>query len=125
MLNCNLRPRGRGGQGGIRGAAALSDSPLLAGAAAGYLPEDVFDDEVLPLLGPTARPRAAQARRAGVGTRCCGPKLACAGRTAWVKLLVKNFIVGPSSCWLGRKRTGARGTSGPVPSWLRAGALRY
>jgi len=56
----NLRPR----VARIRGAAALANSPLL-----GRLLQDlpaVFDAEVLPLLDPTARARAARAVRAGV-----------------------------------------------------------
>ena len=49
----NLRSRGTPRPGGLRGAAALADSPLL-----GRLLEDlaaVFDAEVLPLLDPTTR----------------------------------------------------------------------
>ena len=53
----NLRPRGR-----LRGAAALSNSPLL-----GRLLEElsaVFDAEVLPRLDPTARALFGRAGRA-------------------------------------------------------------
>ena len=52
----NLRPRGRRDlqQGGLRGADALADSPLLGRLLVGEW-SDVFDYEVLPLLDPTTR----------------------------------------------------------------------
>jgi len=68
----NLRPRGRRGQGqgGLRGAAALADSPLLGGLLVDLT--DVFDCEVLPLLDPATRALpSGSGRRAA--TRCCGP----------------------------------------------------
>ena len=83
----DLRPQGLGG---LRGAAALSDSPLL-----GRLLEDlaaVFDAEVLPLLDPTTRAlllRVGQACRDAV---LWSPKLAGAGRIVGVPLRVKEFI---------------------------------
>ena len=89
----NLRPqgfRGQVGQGGIRGAAALADSPLL-----GRLLEEwshVFDAKVLPLLDPVTRAllgRVGQACRDAV-LRC--PKLPCAGQTVGVELELRSFV---------------------------------
>jgi hypothetical protein len=63
---------------GLRGAAALADSPLLGPLLEEW--SDVFDAEVLPLLDPTTRAvlgRCGQACRDAV---LRNPKLACAGR---------------------------------------------
>ena len=88
----NLRPRGRRGHGGLRGAEALADSTLL-GRLLGEWP-DVFDFEVLPLLDATTRAlllgRVGQACRDAV---LRSPKLPCAGRTVGVPLKIKEFVV--------------------------------
>ena len=87
----NLRPRGRRGQGGIRGAEAIADSPLLGRLLGKW--SDVFDYEVLPLLDPTTRAllgRVGQACRYAV---LRSPKLACAGRKVGVNLDVDCFVV--------------------------------
>jgi len=83
----NLRPRGRFC---LRGAAALSDSPLLGRLLGEW--SDVFDAEVLPLLDPATRAlfgRVGQACRDAV---LRSPKLECAGRTAGVKLELEDFV---------------------------------
>ena len=87
----NLRPRGRRGEGELRGAAALADSPLL-----GRLLEDlaaVFDAEVLPLLDATTRVLLGRVGQACRDAVLRSPKLPCAGRTVGVKLKGNQFIV--------------------------------
>ena len=86
----NLRPRGRRDQGGLRGAAALADSPLL-GRLLREL-SDLFDAEVLPLLDPTTRALLGRCGRACRDAVLRSPKLPCAGRTVGVPLRVKEFV---------------------------------
>ena len=86
----NLRPRGRRGQGGLRGAAALANSPLL-----GRLLEDlaaVFDAEVLPLLDPATRALLGRVGQACRDAVLRSPKLPCAGRTVGVTLKISKFV---------------------------------
>jgi len=78
------------GHGGLRGAAALSDSPLL-----GRLLQDlpaVFDVEVLPRLDPTARALLGRCGQACRDAVLRSPDLPCAGRTLGLKLEVANFV---------------------------------
>ena len=86
----NLRPRGRRGQGGRRGAAALADSPLLGRLLGQW--SDVFDYEVLPLLDPTTRALLGRVGQACRDAVLRSPKLPCAGRTVGVKLQIKEFV---------------------------------
>jgi len=86
----NLRPRGRHAEGGLRGAAALADSPLL-GRLLGEL-TDVFDAEVLPLLDPTTRALLGRVGQACRDAVLRSHKLPCAGRTVGVKLQVEEFV---------------------------------
>jgi hypothetical protein len=87
----NLRPRGRSGQQrGLRGAAALADSPLM-----GRLLEDlvaVCDAEVLPLLDATTRALLGRCRQACRDAVLRSPKLRCTGRIVGVKLKVSEFV---------------------------------
>ena len=86
----NLRPRGRRGQGELRGAEALSDSPLLGRLLGEW--SDVFDFEVLPLLDPTTRALLGRCGQACRDAVLRSPKLAGAGRTVGVKLKVEEVV---------------------------------
>jgi hypothetical protein len=79
----NLRPR-------FRGAAALADSPLLGRLLQEW--SHVFDAMVLPLLDPVTRALLGRVGQACRDAVLRSPNLPCAGRTAGVKLLVKNFV---------------------------------
>jgi hypothetical protein len=87
----NLRSRGRRDQGGLRGAAALADSPLLGRLLGEW--SDVFDFEVLPLLDATTRALLGRVGQACRDAVLRSSRLSCAGRTVGVPLLVKQFVV--------------------------------
>jgi len=78
------------GQGGVRGAAALSDSPLL-GRLLLDLPA-VFDAEVLPRLDPTTRALLGRCGQACRDAMLRSPDLPCAGRIVGLKLDVADFV---------------------------------
>jgi hypothetical protein len=81
----------------MRGANALANSPLM-----GRLLQDmyeVFDKEVLPLLGSTTCAlfgRVSQACRDAVGNallqQSSGGELTCAGRSPGVKFILEHFV---------------------------------
>jgi len=86
----NLRPRECRGQGGLRGAAALADSPLLGRLLGEW--SHVLDAKVLPLLDPATRTLLGQVGQACRDAVLRPPKRPCAGRTAGVPLKVEDFV---------------------------------
>jgi hypothetical protein len=74
----------------FRGAAVLAESPLLGPLLEEW--SDVFDAKVLPLLDPTTRALLGRCGQACRDAVLRSPKLPCAGRTAGVKLKVKEFV---------------------------------
>ena len=104
------------GQGGLRGAAALADSPLLGRRPGEW--SHVFDAKVLPLLDPTTRALLGRVGQACRDAVLRFPKLPCAGRTVGVKLKVKEFIVSVQLLAFGPRQTGTRGMPGFV-RWPR------
>ena len=80
---------------------------------------DVFLAEVLPRLHPEARAVLAQVCRPWLAA-VLASGLPRAGKSEGVPLRVVNFLGSVGRLWLGRGRTGARGTVGRVHFPLRA-----
>jgi len=95
-------------------------SPLL-GRLVEDLPE-VFEKEVLPRLDPTGRALLARVGR-GVGGAVESSGLPLAGSSEEAPFMVVDFV-GPSSFWLGQRRTGVHGRRALVRQSPRAGMWR-